>query len=673
MSSSFGAFGSSKIPAQKDEGTEPEPEPETGDVDPSRRHSQLVNGSVIESNPTAALAPSGGEEYDWDKELRLSITAAATALSQDQLDAHFVQVCDMANIVVDGPIRKKVVKEKVSVKFANLILQKLIPNLAADLETKMEAKCHDYELQIKQLNAKLAEHSSTAVMSEDSLSKTEIAYNARQKEKYETAMKALHQAFCRNRSGEKSRAVAQAELEMLEYREQMEIQITQVKDDTNGKRELRQVMLDGGLSDDLIDTGIDTINKAIQDKVKRIDQHHSAAKRLADAYRSALRGLGLSPEERDIALTAAIFSPSEQCFDDSKPDPKLGRTWMSDVRGILNQCPGRFWCIAPSILRMFNSQHYTGAGWRPKTLDQEYGHVTKDLVEIYADQSKDMYNFLVSKIEHAVQTSTMISRDTPMTIGNRTHDGLASWFSRAVEQDGVAVIEYWCHHNESKGREMREKLRLFFEKTAQLEISTSTKLSAAFVHIEKQFAVVRSYGPPDNFKVKHSKALTKMAAALHAVQIWASCVKNTRKRQTYTTRTIVSWRCKRSSKKLHGSYQLFHRQSGMLHRPVFRSRYTHQAKAISPTPYSVAMATDSGTTREAVAAASRTAGITKPNLGTTKSDQTTLNDQINFNALPSALPASGASRRSHRKPSKSYRQTRSRTLRYAMTASTSYV
>ena len=493
MSSSFGAFGSSKIPAQKDEGTEPEPEPETGDVDPSRRHSQLVNGSVIESNPTAALAPSGGEEYDWDKELRLSITAAATALSQDQLDAHFVQVCDMANIVVDGPIRKKVAKEKVSVKFANLILQKLIPNLAADLETKMEAKCHDYELQIKQLNAKLAEHSSTAVMSEDSLSKTEIAYNARQKEKYETAMKALHQAFCRNRSGEKSRAVAQAELEMLEYREQMEIQITQVKDDTNGKRELRQVMLDGGLSDDLIDTGIDTINKAIQDKVKRIDQHHSAAKRLADAYRSALRGLGLSPEERDIALTAAIFSPSEQCFDDSKPDPKLGRTWMSDVRGILNQCPGRFWCIAPSILRMFNSQHYTGAGWRPKTLDQEYGHVTKDLVEIYADQSKDMYNFLVSKIEHAVQTSTMISRDTPMTIGNRTHDGLASWFSRAVEQDGIAVIEYWCHHNESKGREMREKLRLFFEKTAQLEISTSTKLSAAFVHIEKQFAVVRSY------------------------------------------------------------------------------------------------------------------------------------------------------------------------------------
>ena len=482
---------------------------------------------IMPTTPAPAATPTGGE-VDWYAEINASVKEAESTMIMGELDKEFVKQIDTAGMTVDGDVLSAIKANRVSSKFGSFIMAKLVPSLAEKLAVKMNTQCARYEQKITELNDKLNEKSSAKALSEDSLSDTELEFNLTQATKYNEAMTALLQAHNRHQSGLKSRIIAQKELEMLEYREQCEQQILQAKDDPAAKIKLRADMLAGGLTETLIVKGIIEVRKEIQEKIKRIEQHCKSTQRLSDAYRSALRTLGLSPEERDVALTQAIFAPSDKVFDEQNPDPRLGRTWMSDIKSILNQCPGRFWCIAPSICRMFNTQHYTGAGWRPSNLEQEYEHVHADLAEIYANQSKDMYNFLASKLESAVQTSTISSCDTPMSIGNRTHDDKSSWYSRAVEQDGVAVIEYWCHHSESKGREMRDKLRLFFEKTAQLEISSSSKLADAFAHIERQFAVVRSYGPPDNFRVRHSKALTKMAAALHGrcTNMGALCEKN---------------------------------------------------------------------------------------------------------------------------------------------------
>ena len=503
--SSFSTFGTA-VP------TSPAAEGPTG-----RRASVLFDGRLLPGTPASSAVPTGSDEADelqkWREIIKLTIKESCGTLTKDFLNESMVSLFE--DTMDNKPKTSELMAMDIPQKFSKIVLNKLnklvFVDLAEQLAAAMAAKNAEIHALVLQLEALSA---ADTVVPEDALSSMEKTSREMSKGCYDKAMAELLVAHLRNKHSTENLLVLNSSLEIYEYRSDMEVRIESCYGDEDKKRELRVEMLAANCSNTLTDTGIDSVKTEIKSLRERIEAAEKATVRFDKSMKVVLRTIQLTPETQDVQLSKVIFEPESKCFLWEKPDPQHGRAWQTEILSILNQCPTRFWCIAPTVVRMFESQHYTGVGWRPKGIDKDYSHICDDLRVVYAAQSKDLYSLLKKKMPEHVSTSTQKPITNLLIIGNLTSEGESQWKSRAVELDGVAVCEYWAHLHESKGKIMRETLRSFFEKTAELEISSSTKLSDAFDHIEKQFAMVRSYGSPVGFRVSHSKSLTKMSIAL---------------------------------------------------------------------------------------------------------------------------------------------------------------
>ena len=511
--STFSSFGSGQVPS-----AEPEPEPSAA----QGRRESMVNGRFVgaaQPSPTLAL-PTGGEvEEHWKKKVEETIKAAIAGVTTEFADVSLMKLlADQDGIDIGVSNTSKLQEFDIPAQFAHQVIGKFSNGVYRQLATEIATEITAKNEMIKELTAKLATATaSETALSDDAISLLERSAMDESKDRYHKVMDDLQTAWVRNQHSISILSTLTDKLMLYEYRENMEMPIQGCGQNQSKRQALREKMETAGCSITIQDTGIDGITKEIANLNKRIDAAEKSNSRFDNQMRILLSGTGLSPEVKDIAMSKVSFSPDDSCFVRDKPDPQLGRMWQRDVIAIMNQCPAKFWCIAPTIQRNFDCQHYTGVGWRPKGLDKNYAHISTEYPElksVYAKQSSDLYSLLKKHIEIHVTTSTTTPIVNNLFIGNTTDEGDTTWKSRAVELDGVGVVEYWAHFHESNGKLMRETLKTFFEKTAEIELNSTTNLKSAFDHIEKQFATVRSYGIPQSFRVSHTKSLSKMCLAL---------------------------------------------------------------------------------------------------------------------------------------------------------------